>query len=53
MILARYFDNTDNDIKTLLGIIYSKGGIKSISIFESDDILLDDDSITYLKWYYF
>lgn len=45
MILARYFDNTDNDIKTLLGIIYSKGSIKSISIFESDDILLDNDNI--------
>ena len=42
MILARYRDNEDNDIKTLVGVVYSNDDFKTITVFESDEIIIDD-----------
>lgn len=41
LILARYTDDTDDEIKTLVGVVYSNDDLKSISIFECDEIIVD------------
>ena len=42
MILARYFDKTDNEVKSLIGIVYSNCGPTTITIFKSDEVVIDD-----------
>ena len=44
LILARYADDVEDEIKTLVGVVYSNNGLRAVTVFESDEIIIDGQS---------